>query len=82
MTKHLVQHGDDLALIITKPMLKKLGIDKDSALTLEVQDGVIVISAKKSIKKSPKKKEESVDEISDRLMKKYSNVFKKLAEDD
>lgn len=76
MTKKLIKHGNSMALVIDKPILKMLGFDEKTPLELSVQDNTLVIKSR--LKKS-KSHEEEIDEIAKKIMKKYEPVFKKLA---
>lgn len=60
MTKHLFQHGNSLALIIDKPILKMLGIDKETSLQISIEGKKITITEAVTPKKIAKKSE--VDE--------------------
>lgn len=53
MTKHLFQHGNSLALIIDKPILKMLGIDKETPLEFDLKDdGLFIRASKKKTRKT------------------------------
>ena len=75
MKEKLTKHGNSFALIIDKPILKMLKITDKTNLELSIEDGKLVV---KPILKGDKKKK-NLDEIANRIMDKYEEVFKKLA---
>lgn len=79
MNKKLVRHGNSLALVIDKPLLKLLGIDENSTLEIEVQGEVLMLKASKKRVKNKSTKEQGIREIGKKIIKKYEPVFKKLA---
>ena len=81
MTKKLTKHGNSLALIIDKPLLKFLKIDENTPLELLIEGNTLIIKPvqKKVSKKLTSKKNKEVEEIADQILKKYKVVFEKLA---
>ena len=78
MDKKLTKHGNSLALVIDKPILKLLNIDEKTTISLELQDGALImrpVGAKKRISKDAKMKKLYED-----LIKEYGPALKKLAE--
>lgn len=76
MSKKLTKHGNSLALIIDKPILKMLDISEKTQLTISIEDGALII--RPASKKAPS--EEEIKKIAKDIMDKYEDVFKKLAE--
>jgi antitoxin component of MazEF toxin-antitoxin module len=77
MTKKLIKHGNSLALLIEKPVLNILGFDEKTELIVAIKDGALIISSAK-VKKS-KSNDKELDEITERIIKKYEPVIKRLA---
>lgn len=75
MTKKLTKHGNSLALIIDKPILDLLKIDQSTELTLSIKNGKLIIETK-----NESNDENKIDEIADKIIKKYGPVLKKLSE--
>jgi len=75
MTKRLVKHGNSLALLIEKPILKILGIDEQTDLQIRIEGNSLIIetTAKEKIRK------EEIEEIAQQIMDKYDPVFRKLS---
>lgn len=75
MTKKLTKHGNSLAIIIDKPILKLLGINEKTKLEIAVKNGSLIITpaSKRSMK------DRDIEQIADEIMDKYAEVFKKLA---
>lgn len=82
MYKKLTKHGNSLALILDKPILKLLNIDSDSMLELTIEDGTLIITSKKKKKGSNLSKKEKmalVERVANEVMDTYEEAFKKLA---
>lgn len=81
MYKKLTKHGNSLALILDKPILKLLNINSDSMLELTIEDGALIITSKKKKKVSLSKKEKMalVEQVANEVMDTYEEAFKKLA---
>ncbi len=77
MTKKLIKHGNSLALVIEKPILKMLGIDEGTSIELSIKENSLIIRA--AHPKKAKTREEEIEEIAQKIMKKYDQVFKELA---
>ena len=88
MSKKLTKHGNSLALVIEKPLLEVLKINATTPLDISIENGALIIRPLRvALKPSKAKKnqseltnsEEEIDEIAERIMNKYSDVFKKLS---
>jgi antitoxin component of MazEF toxin-antitoxin module len=79
MTKKLVKHGNSLALIIEKPILNLLKISEDSEIDVAIENGALVIRSALAISDSKKQEKELIEKIGRDIMKRYDDVFKKLA---
>lgn len=79
MEKKLTKHGNSVALIIDKALLKLLKMDETSAVNLSItKEGLLISPAKR--KKSTIKKSRSADgKLVDELIEEYKETFKKLA---
>ncbi len=77
MTKKLTKHGNSLALIIDKPILKLLKISENTSLELIVQDNQLIIRPKK---RSSTRSKKDLQKIAEEIMDEYAEAFKKLAE--
>ncbi|MEM1353461.1 MAG: AbrB/MazE/SpoVT family DNA-binding domain-containing protein [Planctomycetota bacterium] len=75
MIKTLTKHGDQLALVIEKPILDLLGIDADTPLTIRSNGRGFYIAPAND----PAALEE-LDQIMQQIEDRYENVFQKLAE--
>jgi antitoxin component of MazEF toxin-antitoxin module len=75
----VVQQGDDLALVIDRPLLDQLHITADSLLTAATEDGMLIIA--------PLQEEED-DEIDqaafeatmEKIHRRYGRALQRLAE--
>ncbi len=77
MSKKLVKHGNSLALVIEKPLLNMLKIDENTQVEMIIEECALVVRA---IPRDPsKKRKEEIDEIADRVMERYDEVFRKLS---
>ena len=79
---HLVEHGDDLALIIDPSMLKKLEIDKETNLDISVENKKIIIKPAPVVPEALSNQERTIQRIGEEIMEKYAGVFKALAQAD
>jgi len=77
--KKLVKHGNSLAIVIDKPLLKILKITDKTNLEITIKDNTLIIKPKTKEKIQGKNREKEIDEIADRIMDKYAPVFRKLA---
>jgi antitoxin MazE len=75
MAKKLIKHGDDLALIIDKPILENLGISEKTDLDVVVMGDLLLVKSKNASKNKRAKLEKTATSIMDT----YEAVFKKLA---
>lgn len=74
MSKKLSKHGNSLALVIEKPILKILKIDQNTDLEINIENGALII---KPLKNNQNKK--TLHDTANEIMDKYNDVFKKLA---
>lgn len=74
MKKKLTQIGNSLAVVIDKPILELLKIDKDTELELSTQNGGLVISPVRDGQNA-----EEIEVILKDLDAQYGSVFKNLA---
>jgi antitoxin component of MazEF toxin-antitoxin module len=74
MKKKLTQIGNSLAVVIDKPILELLKIDKDTELELSTQNGGLVISPVRDGQNA-----EEIEAILKDLDAQYGSVFKNLA---
>lgn len=80
MEKKLTKHGNSVALIIDKALLKLLKMDETSVVSLSITDEGLLISPTKRKKSATKKKIKlSDDQLADELIEEYKDTFKKLA---
>jgi len=77
MSKKLTKHGNSLALVIDKPILKMLDISEQTQLELSIEGDALVI--RPATKKKMRSKQE-IKKIAQKIMDEYADVFKKLAE--
>jgi len=75
MRKKLTRTGNSLALVLDRPLLRRLDIDEDTPLELSTDGEVIVISVVRN-----KRRDAKLREIMARADARYAGVFKKLAE--
>lgn len=81
MIKHLVQHGNSLALIIDKPILKMLGVTQETSLKISMHGKVITITPQE-VAKAPKKKKEAVSKVKKTATtreKKIKSIYQNVA---
>jgi antitoxin component of MazEF toxin-antitoxin module len=75
MTKKLVKHGNSLALLIEKPILKILGIDEHTDLQVKIEGNSLIIEAAGK----EKTRHDEIREIAQQIMDQYDPVFRKLS---
>lgn len=81
MTKKLVKHGNSLALVIEKPILKMMGVNEESELDIILENRTLVIrcAQEKPSSLSAKERKERIKEIAEGIMDRYDPLFKKLS---
>ena len=79
MIKKLSKYGNSQALIIDKPILKLLNIDKNTKLELTTDGNSLIITPIKSKIKTIKKTSKKLEELAKKNLKKYAQTLKKLA---
>ncbi len=77
MVKKLTQHGNSLALVIDRPILELLKMDRDTDLEVSTDGDRLIISRADAEALARKKK---FDAAQSKAHKRYSRAFKKLAE--
>ena len=76
MSKKLTKHGNSLALIIDKPILKMLNISEQTQLELSIYNNALVI---RPVTKKKIRSKQEIKKIAQEIMDEYADVFKKLA---
>ncbi len=76
MAKRLTRHGNSLALVIDKPLLRLLKITEKTNLELSIQDNALVI---RPVSRKGTRSKQEIKKIAQELMDQYADVFKKLA---
>jgi antitoxin component of MazEF toxin-antitoxin module len=79
MTKKLIKHGDDLALIIDKQALESLGITEATDLDVVIVDDVLFIKPKNPNPDASKRRQAELEKTATSIMDEYESVFKRLA---
>ena len=77
MEKKFTKHGNSVALVIDKPLLKMLKIDENATVVISIKDGTLVITPKRKASEDREYKE--IDKIADDIMDEYEDVFRKLS---
>jgi antitoxin component of MazEF toxin-antitoxin module len=79
--KKLSKHGNSLALVIDKPILKLLKFDESTQLEIAIKDGSLIIKPVFSKQKefSAVQKEKLINEAIEKVMDQYEEALKKLA---
>jgi antitoxin component of MazEF toxin-antitoxin module len=75
MVKKLIRTGNNLALMIDKPLLEQLGIDEKTELEILTNGDLLVIAPVREGARQRKLKE-----IMEKLDRRYGGVFRRLAE--
>lgn len=81
MIKKLTKHGNSMAVVIDKPLLKMLNLNEDSSVELTLENGALIIRAIGAKKKAVSKRERMalIEQVADEVMDRYEEAFKKLA---
>lgn len=81
MKKKLIKHGNSLAIIIDKPILKLLDIDEEVELKITTEGDKIIIEPSRKKSKSIGKisKDKKLQDAYKDIIKKYSPALKKLS---
>lgn len=80
MEKKLTKHGNSVALIIDKALLRLLNLDESSVVSLSItQEGLLIAPTKHKKSTVKKKSKISDDKLADELIEKHKDTFKKLA---
>jgi antitoxin component of MazEF toxin-antitoxin module len=75
MIKKLTKHGNSLALVIDKAILKLLDIDAETQLSLDTDGHNLIISPS-----TPADRERRFKKAQEKINRKYGKAFKRLAE--
>ena len=75
MVRHLVPHGDDLALVIDKPTLELLHLDAETPLEISTDGRVLIVSPA-----SDEKRREEFDAALAKANEKYGEMLERLAD--
>lgn len=75
MSKKLTRHGNSLALIIDKPLLRLLNISEKTNLELVVENGSLIVRPISGKKRS----KAEIKRMAQEIMDEYEEVFEKLA---
>jgi len=75
MRKHLIKHGNSLALIIDKPILELLQISAETPLEITTNGNSLLISPVES-----GERKERLQASLDKINEKYGDDLKRLAE--
>ena len=75
MIKKLTRAGDEVALVLDKPLLDELGLAENAEVDVSTNGQVIVITPKRSAAR-----EQRFREAADKINHKYSGLFKRLSE--
>jgi antitoxin MazE len=79
MFKKLSQHGNSYAIIIDKPILDLLSIDKDTVMKITTDGKRIIIEPTESVEKRTVSENPKVQSAFEEVMEKYEDVFRKLS---
>ena len=71
--KKLAAVGNSFAIVIDKPILDLLDIDRDTELEVTTEGGKLIISPNRKSRKA------RVTEAHEKIMKRHDSTFKKLA---
>ena len=74
MIKKLAKHGNSLALVIDRPVLDLLGIDRDTPLDISTDGRILIVAPVNDDARRRK-----VDEALDRVNRRYSKTLQNLA---
>jgi antitoxin component of MazEF toxin-antitoxin module len=75
MIKKLTRIGDDVVLVLDKPLLEELGLDENADVELSTNGQVLVVTPSRDTARE-RKFRKSMDEINE----KYAEVFRRLGE--
>jgi len=74
MITRLTRIGDDIALVLEKPLLDHLGLDENSELELSTDGRVLVITPTRN-----PTREERIRKVMEKIDRKYAGVFERLS---
>ena len=76
MSKKLTRHGNSLALIIDKPLLRLLNISEKTNLEILIENGALIV---RPVRAKRARSKAEIKRIAEEIMDEYADVFKKLA---
>lgn len=77
MIKKLVKHGNSVALVIEKPILKMMDVTEDSELTISLENKSLIIRGVKTEDKRSEKSEFRA--LAKEVIEQYAPVLKRLS---
>ena len=75
MVKRLIQHGDDYATIIDKPIIEEMGISNETLFEIQVKKKNLILTPK-----TETNQEEDTKESLKKVNQKYGYVLKRIGE--
>jgi antitoxin component of MazEF toxin-antitoxin module len=75
MITKLTRIGDDMAVVLEKPLLDRLGLDENSEVDLSIDGKVLVITPQRNLTR-----EERFRKAADKIDKQYAEVFRRLSD--
>ncbi len=79
MFKKLSQHGNSYAIIIDKPILELLSIDKDTLMKIKTDGRNIIIEPIDVVEQHTISKNPKIQAAFEEVMEKYEEAFRKLS---
>jgi antitoxin MazE len=81
MIKKLSKYGNSFAILIDKPILELLNINEKTQLIIKTDGNRIIIEPiQKALDTSEISEDEKLQKIYEKIVKKYGNALKKLAD--
>ena len=78
MKKKLARHGNSMALVIDKPLMKLLNLTEKSEVKITIENGKLIIEPVQKLKVGRKSPEE-MKKITRKIIAEYADAFKKLS---
>jgi antitoxin component of MazEF toxin-antitoxin module len=75
MITKLTRIGDDMAVVLEKPLLDRLGLDENSEVDMSIDGKVLVITPQRNLTR-----EERFRKAADKIDKQYAEVFRRLSD--
>ncbi len=79
MIKKITKSKNNLSIEIDKAIAESLGINQETDIEMIVMDDMLIIKPKNKKLRTAKKKQTSLNDLTNNLMDKYDSVLKKLA---